>query len=142
LRDVSPADLAMHADLLPEPISSRCRHVVSENVRVLEAVAALESHDLGLCGRLMTESHKSLRDDYAVSCVELDLMVALARKVPGVLGSRMTGGGFGGCAVSLVETGAVDRFTDIVARAYRDATGKAPRIFACSPGPGVGAVVA
>lgn len=140
LRDVSPADLAEHADLLPLPISSRCRHVVSENGRVLEAVAALESHDLALCGRLMTESHKSLRDDYAVSCPELDLMVAAANKVPGVLGSRMTGGGFGGCTVSLVETAAVDHFTESVGGAYRDATGQAPQIFACSPGRGVGSV--
>lgn len=140
LRDVTEVDLAEHADLLPEPILHRCRHVVDENARVLEAVAALESGDLALCGRLMTESHESLRDDYAVSCPELDLMVELARGVPGVLGSRMTGGGFGGCTVSLVETGAVDRFTEGVGRAYRDATGTQPSIFACAPGPGVGLV--
>jgi len=142
LRDVVPADLAACASLLPEPILRRCRHVVGENARVLEAVAALESGDLANCGRLMTLSHKSLRDDYEVSCAELDLMVEIARSVRGVYGSRMTGGGFGGCTVNLVETGAVDRFMEIVAGAYRAATGKAPRIFACSPGPGVGAVVA
>lgn len=140
LRDVTPRDLAEHADLLPEPISRRCRHVVGENMRVLEAVSALEAGDLVLCGRLMNQSHESLRDDYEVSCAELDLMVEIARSVPGVYGSRMTGGGFGGCTVSLVETEAVDRFTETVGRAYHAATGKAPQIFACSPGSGVGPV--
>jgi galactokinase len=138
LRDVSPTALAMHAGLLPEPILRRCRHVIGENARVLRAVAALESGDLALCGRLMSESHLSLRDDYEVSCPELDLMVALAGGISGVLGSRMTGGGFGGCTLSLVETQAVDRFTETIGSAYRAATGKDPSIFACSPGPGVG----
>lgn len=138
LRDVSQEDLAAHAEGLPAPISRRCRHVISENARVLRAVAALGCGDLALCGRLMSESHLSLRDDYEVSCAELDLMVELAERVPGVLGSRMTGGGFGGCTVSLVETQAVDRFTETVGQAYRNATGKNPSIFACSPGPGVG----
>jgi galactokinase len=128
----------MHAGLLPEPILRRCRHVIGENARVLRAVAALESGDLALCGRLMSESHLSLRDDYEVSCPELDLMVALAGGISGVLGSRMTGGGFGGCTLSLVETQAVDRFTETIGSAYRAATGKDPSIFACSPGPGVG----
>jgi galactokinase len=140
LRDVTPEDLERHADLLPEPILRRARHVVSENARVLEAVAALESGDLARCGQLMSRSHESLRNDYEVSCAELDLMVALASSVPGVLGSRMTGGGFGGCTVSLVEAEAVDRFTESVGRAYRSATGKQPSILACTPGPGVGPV--
>ncbi len=140
LRDVTSTDLSQNADLLPEPILRRCRHVVGENARVLQAVAALESRDLALCGRLMSLSHKSLRDAYEVSCPELDLMVALAHAVPGVLGSRMTGGGFGGCTVSLVEARAVDRFTEMVGRAYKDATGKTPTILACTPGPGVGRV--
>jgi galactokinase len=141
LRDVTAADIARYADLLPETIRRRCRHVVGENARVLQAVAALESGDLALCGQLMTQSHESLRDDYEVSCPELDLMVEITNHVPGVLGSRMTGGGFGGCTVSLVETQALDRFTEAVRRAYRDATGKAPQIFACAPSPGVGPVV-
>jgi galactokinase len=141
LRDVTMADLAKHATVLPETILRRCRHVVSENDRVLSAAAALESSDLALCGRLMNESHRSLRDDYEVSSSELDLMVALANGLPGVYGSRMTGGGFGGSIVSLVEAGAVDHFRESIARAYRDATGRDPSIFACSPGPGVGPVV-
>jgi len=141
LRDVTAADIARHGDLLPEPILRRCRHVVGEDARVLQAVAALEAGALAFCGQLMTESHKSLRDDYEVSCPELDLMVELANNISGVLGSRMTGGGFGGCTVSLVETGAVDRFTETVGRAYRDATGKQPSILACAPGQGVGPVV-
>lgn len=141
LRDVTPHDLERHAGLLPEPILRRCRHVVSENARVSAAAAALDSGDLALCGRLMNESHESLRTDYEVSCPELDLMVELARGVRGVLGARMTGGGFGGCTVSLVEAEAVDRFTEIVGRAYQEATGKVSSIIACRPGPGAGPVV-
>jgi galactokinase len=137
LRDVSMADLTCCADLLPEPILRRCRHVVGENARVLEAVAALNHRDLARCGWLMNQSHDSLRDDYEVSCAELDLMVKIARDLPGVYGSRMTGGGFGGCTVSLVEAEAVDRFVESMGRTYRDATGKQPTIFVGSPGSGV-----
>lgn len=141
LRDVTPERLAERATLLPETVFRRARHVISENNRVLEAAAALEAGDLILCGRMMNESHASLRDDYEVSCPELDLMVELASGVEGVFGSRMTGGGFGGCTVSLVETGAVDRFAAIIGKAYRNATGLTPSIFCCSPGPGAGPVV-
>lgn len=141
LRDVTTAELMEHASLLPEPVLRRARHVVTENARVLAAVAALEAGDLASCGRLMNQSHASLRDNYEVSCRELDVMVELARGTEGVYGARMTGGGFGGCTVSLVETKAVDRFTESVGRAYRDATGRTPTIFGCSPGAGVGAVV-
>jgi galactokinase len=87
---------------------------------------------------LLGESHRSLRNDFQVSCPELDLMVELTLSVNGVFGSRMTGGGFGGCTVSLVEADAVDRFTETVAHAYRDATGLTPTIFACQPGAAVG----
>jgi galactokinase len=141
LRDVTAAQLDQHAALLPEVTFRRCRHVVTENMRVLGAVAALEAGNIVECGRLMNESHLSMRDDYEISCPELDLMVELAQGVGDVFGSRMTGGGFGGCMVSLVAAGGVERFVSIVGNAYRDATGLTPSIFSCSPAPGVGPVV-
>ncbi|HEX4802500.1 MAG TPA: galactokinase, partial [Myxococcaceae bacterium] len=108
LRDVSLATLERLRSALPEVIYRRCRHVVSENARVLDAAAALEQRDLKRCGGLMYESHRSLRDDFQVSCRELDLLVDLASRCDGVYGSRMTGGGFGGCTVSLVDTDAME----------------------------------
>jgi galactokinase len=137
LRDVTAAQLLQHAALLPEVTFRRCRHIISENMRVFGAAAALEAGNLAECGRLMNESHLSMRDDYEISCRELDLMVELAQGVAGVFGSRMTGGGFGGCTVSLVEAGAAHRFAAIVGKAYRGATGLMPPIFCCSPGLGV-----
>lgn len=138
LRDVTIAQLQEHASALPALIFRRARHVVTENVRVIEAVAALERKDFVEAGRLMNASHESLRDDYNVSCAELDLMVELSRKTPGVYGARMTGGGFGGCTVSLVEAGAAEAFADSVGHAYEKATGLAPMVFSCYPGAGVG----
>lgn len=140
LRDVAPEQLTQHGAILPERIFRRARHVVSENARVLKAAAALESGDVAQCGRLMNESHASLRDDYEVSCAELDLMVELARGIDGAFGARMTGGGFGGCVISLVKANCVERFREIVGEAYKSATGLTPSIFSCAPGPGVGAV--
>ncbi len=140
LRDVEPAQLELHAYLLPERIARRARHVVAENARTLAMAAALEAGDFNTCGRLMNASHSSLRDDYDVSCPELDLMAQLARDVPGVFGARMTGGGFGGCVVSLVEAKAVEGFAENVAPAYEKETGRAPVIFSCSPAAGAGPV--
>ena len=105
LRDVTKAEVERARVDLSEVIYRRCRHIVSENARVLEAAEALESSNLKAFGQLMDESHRSLRDDYEVSCRELDLMVELAGRVEGVYGSRMTGGGFGGCTISIVEDG-------------------------------------
>jgi galactokinase len=140
LRDVMPARLEAHRAALPDLIFRRARHVVSENRRVIDAVAALEQSDFAEAGRLMNASHQSLRDDYEVSCKELDLMVELARQAPGVHGARMTGGGFGGCTVSLVDAGAAEAFADSVGPAYREATGLTPTIFSCYPGAGAGPV--
>ena len=137
LRDVSRDQLARHAARLPDLILRRARHVVGENARVLRAASALETGDLVEFGRLMNELHRSLRDDYEVSCPELDLMVELAREVPGVYGARMTGGGFGGCTVNLVEAECVERFRATVGRAYGDARKLTPRIFCCVPSAGV-----
>jgi len=106
LRDVTLDELKQYGKDLPEVIYRRCRHVISENARVILAAEALERRDLEAFGHLMRESHRSLRDDYEVSCPELDIMVELAEKVEGVYGARMTGGGFGGCTVNLVDKGA------------------------------------
>ena len=132
LRDVTPADLERWGAGLPEVVFRRCRHVISENGRVEKAAAALESGDLDEFGRLMAASHLSLRDDYEVSCAELDLMVELAGQVPGVYGARMTGGGFGGCTVNLVRSSAVDRFRESISRGYQKVTGTTPEIYVTS----------
>ena len=133
LRDVSLAHLRQYGLELSETAFRRCRHVVSENARVLEAVEALQGGDLKRFGILMYESHTSLREDYEVSCQELDLLVDIARSLPGVLGARMTGGGFGGCTVNLVESGAVREFTTQLAQKYQAATSIRPEIYVCWP---------
>lgn len=140
LRDLSLEGLESHKSLLSELVYRRCRHIVTENGRVLAAANALLAGDLGLCGRLMAESHASLRDDYEVSCREVDQMVEIALSAAGVFGARMTGGGFGGSVVALVRTDAVEQFRETVARGYRGATGLTPTILSCTPGTGVGAV--
>ncbi len=118
LRDVSVEALRAHEERLPETVRRRCRHVVTENARTLRAAAALEAGGVDELGRLMWLSHESLRDDYEVSCAELDALVEIAAGVPGVAGARMTGGGFGGCTVNLVRRGALERFREIAAREY------------------------
>jgi galactokinase len=142
LRDVGPDELAAHADLLPDTIHRRCRHVVTENARTVAAADALEAGDMAEVGRLMSASHVSMRDDFEISCPEVDAMVELNAAVEGVWGARMTGGGFGGCTISLVEQGAVETFREQVADGYRKATGLRAEIFVCVPGAGVGAVAA
>jgi galactokinase len=131
LRDVTTDDLKTFGGEVPEMIRKRCRHVVTENARVVSAASALEHEDLGTFGQLMRESHRSLRDDYEVSCKELDLMVELAERVDGVYGARMTGGGFGGCTINLVESDSVDSFKETVAKGYVDALGSEPEIYIC-----------
>ena len=141
LRDVTLEELECHKDLLTPVIYRRCRHVVSENERTVSAADALASGDVALFGRLMNESHVSMRDDFEISCREVDQMVALNQAVDGVYGARMTGGGFGGCTISLVEAGAVEAFRQSVAKGYQAATGMEPQIFTSTAGAGVGEVV-
>lgn len=141
LRDVTLADLERHRDLLTPLIYRRCRHVVSENERTVRAADALAAGDVALFGRLMNESHVSMRDDFEISCREVDQMVDLNQAAAGVYGARMTGGGFGGCTISLVKTEAVEAFRHGVAEGYRAATGIEPQIFTSAPGAGVGEVV-
>ena len=118
LRDVTLPMLEATADLLGAQVLRRCRHVVEENGRVLEAVAALEAGDLDLVGRLFAQSHASLRDLYEVSSPELDALVDIAASVPGVVAARMTGAGFGGCTVNLVEPDSVEALRAAVASEY------------------------
>jgi len=139
LRDITLADLERYRSGLPEVVYRRCRHVIRENQRVLAASDALQVGDLARFGQLMYESHASLRDDYEVSCRELDLLVELASTCEGVYGARMTGGGFGGCTVNLVRSDAVDRFENRITDAYARATGKTPDLFVCSAAQGAGA---
>jgi galactokinase len=140
LRDVSMSDLEQYGGDLDPVVFRRCRHVVSENARVLAAAEALQLSDFEKFGQLMRESHASLRDDYEVSCRELDVMVELAESVPGVFGSRMTGGGFGGCTVNLVQAEAVDQFKTVVTSGYIEATGIIPDIYICEAADGAGEV--
>ncbi|MGD8399764.1 MAG: galactokinase [Bacillota bacterium] len=136
LRDVDPAMLEQYRTALGPEIYRRCRHIVSENQRVLESIAALRRGELTHFGQLMNQSHDSLRDDYEVSCAEVDLLIDLARRTPGVLGARITGGGFGGCTVNLVAAAAAPRFIREVGQAYREQTGNEPRFFSCVPAGG------
>jgi galactokinase len=117
------ADFERNQELLPETILKRCRHVVSENQRVMEMVRALEQDDLITAGTLMAQSHESLRDDYEVSCKELDLLADLAQKNETVYGARMTGAGFGGCTVNLVQQNGVEEFRHEATREYKLKTG-------------------
>jgi galactokinase len=139
LRDVTPAELGEAG--LPEPLRRRARHVVTEIARTEEAAAALSRGDLGGFGRLMYASHASLRDDYEVSVPELDALVEAAAATSGVLGARMTGGGFGGCAIALVERARVQFAGASIAAAYAKRFGRSPGWFVTSAADGAGEIV-
>ena len=136
LRDVTPEQLEFKRRKLPELIYRRCRHIVTENARVLEAERALNAGDFAACGRAMNASHVSMRDDFEITCREVDTLPGLAQTVKGVYGSRMTGGGFRGCTVSLIEELAVDKASHIPTEGYRIATGLDVDIFVCAPSDG------
>jgi galactokinase len=136
LRDVESADLETGRKTLTELLLRRARHVVTENERVIEAVKVLEDGDLERFGELMNASHISLRDDYEVSSRELDVLVELAWKQPGVLGARMTGAGFGGCTVNLVRRNAAEAFAEAVARGYQEALGLKAEVYVCQASTG------
>jgi galactokinase len=141
LRDVTLPQLELHRGRLTDTVYKRCRHVISENDRVRNASLAFQSGRNDEFGQLMAESHRSLRDDYEVSCSELDLMVELASKQHGELGARMTGGGFGGCTINLVNAADSLEFQRRVAAAYHSATGLHPDIYICEASQGAGAEV-
>jgi len=129
LRDADLDLLETHRSDLDPVILRRCRHVVTENARVLAATEALEQSDLSTFGRLMNESHRSLRDDYEVSCAELDAMVEAAWEADGCCGARLTGAGFGGCAVALVAAERLEAFVDQVSRVYEQRTGRVGHLY-------------
>jgi galactokinase len=132
LRDVSAGLLQQHARELSPIIAKRCSHVIYENQRTIDAARAFSSGDLSRVGELMAASHCSLRDLYEVSCRELDIMVEAAQDLPGFIGGRMTGGGFGGCTINLVHEENADDFATQIADRYRAATGIDPQVYICS----------
>jgi galactokinase len=136
LRDVSLEQLEAHGAAIAPILYHRALHVVSENVRVLEAKCAFERGDAVAFGKLMNASHESLRDDYEVSAPELDVMVALARRCDGVFGARMTGGGFGGCTVNLVDAANAEAFRAAIAQGYYRETGMHPDLYDGTPAAG------
>ncbi len=136
LRDVTPEELAARADKLPEVIARRASHVVNENARTLAATDALRHGDLKTVGRLINESHASLRDLYEVSIRELDIMAELAQSTEGCYGARMMGGGFGGAVIALVQDSAAERLAQSVSEAYNAATHLKAYIHATKAGPG------
>lgn len=136
LRDVTLAQLEKHRGLLARKVFLRCRHVITENARVIKSVEAFKKGNLRALGPLMRDSHQSLRDDYEVSCKELDLMTEIAASQPGVIGARMTGGGFGGCTINLVETSGADDFKRLLGAQYLSKTGLSPEIYVSSASEG------
>jgi galactokinase len=141
LRDATVPMLEQARERMSEVVYRRARHVITEDDRVLRAAEALREHRLGDFGKLMFESHRSLRDDYEVSAPELDLLVDLAAKQPKLIGARMTGGGFGGCTVNLVESDAVDSFRQEIASQYTRETGRTPDVFVCTPAEGAQEII-
>lgn len=141
LRDVSIKEFEKYAQSLPEIIRKRCRHVVTENARTLSAAENLTKGNFAEFGRLMRLSHESLRDDYEVSCPELDLMVEIAADCNGVLGARMTGGGFGGSTVNLVRRENLDEFKEKVSTEYFRQTQIESKIYVSNPAEGAGEIL-
>ena len=142
LRDITLADFKKYEEELPALTQKRCRYVIEENTRVLEAVAVLKTRHLQMTeetdesliqfGRLMNASHSGLRDDYEVSCSELDVLTDIARSITGVIGSRMTGAGFGGCTVNIVHRDVLETFQRLVTTEYHKHTGIEPEIYLCN----------
>ena len=135
-RDATLADVEAHWDALGDPVNRRSRHVVGEIARTIAAAEALAKNDFEALGPLMAASHDSLRDDFEVSCEELDLMVEIARAIGrsgGVIGARMTGGGFGGSTVTLCESSKAREIAATLSGKYHEATGITPQIFASRP---------
>jgi galactokinase len=140
LRDVTPEQFDSVSRSLPELIARRGRHVVTEIARVGRFVEASDAGDLSTMGALMVQSHRSLQHDYEVSCAELDFLVDTALHLEGVFGSRMTGGGFGGCTVTMLRPDAVPHFSERIAEAYRTRFSVTPAVYSCKPSAGAGEV--
>ncbi len=129
LRDATVDDLKRWGHEMPPDVLKRCRHIITENARTVAAADALEANDLATLGRLMAEAHTSYRDDFEASCREADIMVNLANKLEGCVGARLTGGGFGGCTVNLVESAHAQQFAEKIAAGYEELTGIHPEIY-------------
>ncbi len=140
LRDATVGDLERSRTSMPDNVYRRCRHIITENKRVEEAAAALQASDLKTVGRLMAEAHVSYRDDFAASCRECDTLVELASGQPGLIGARLTGGGFGGCTVNLVEAAEAERFRERMHAAYKAATGIDAEMYLCRAADGAHAL--
>jgi galactokinase len=140
LRDVTLSELQEFGQGMPAVVFRRARHVITENERVLKASEELRAGEMERFGQLMFASHQSLREDYEVSCDELNVMVSLAEKIEGVMGARMTGGGFGGCTVNLVRQDSVADFKNEIETGYRSATSITPQIYICDAADGAGRV--
>jgi galactokinase len=141
LRDVTAAQLEEHRNMLTATTYKRARHIITENERVLKAADAFQSGEIEKLGKLMADSHRSLRADFEVSCPELDTMVDIAVRQRGVYGARMTGGGFGGCTINLVDAANAQEFQEKVAAGYTSATGLRPDIYVCKASQGAEAVL-
>jgi galactokinase len=137
LRDATVDDLAKWGSEMPENVLRRTRHIITENNRTVAAADALERGDLKTLGRLLYEAHASYRDDFAASCPEADILVELASKQTGCIGARLTGGGFGGCTVNLVETSRAPEFEQTLREGYKKATGIHADIYLCRASAGV-----
>jgi galactokinase len=131
LRDATMEDLARYGAEMSANALKRARHVITENLRTVAAANALISHDLPELGRLMAEAHRSYSQDFEASCVEADAMVELAQDLPGLIGARLTGGGFGGCTVNLVEAEHAPAFAEILGQRYAERIGIVPQIHLC-----------
>jgi galactokinase len=140
LRDVTLARFEAEGGELDDVTLRRARHVITENKRTSRASAAMQRGDAAEVGWLMNESHASMRDDFEISCAELNAMVACARQQDGCYGARMTGGGFGGCAVAVVREGVADRFSRVVAACYEKKTGLVPNTYVCQATDGASVV--
>lgn len=137
LGDLTPEEFEAHKSLIKDEIQlQRAKHAVYENQRTIRAVAALKANNIEEFGKLMNESHISLKNDYEVSCEEIDILVDLAWEIPGVIGSRITGGGFGGCTVSIVKNDAVDTFIEKVGNGYKEQTGNTAEFYVVEVGDG------
>lgn len=138
LGDLTPEEFEAHKSLIKDEIQlQRAKHAVYENQRTIDAVTALKAGDIERFGKLMNQSHISLRDDYDVSCEEIDILVDLAWKIPGVLGSRITGGGFGGCTVSIVKNESIDTFIETIGKTYLEKVGHEAEFYTVDIGDGV-----
>ncbi|HUZ04675.1 MAG TPA: hypothetical protein VMU62_04910, partial [Acidobacteriaceae bacterium] len=142
LRDATEAEMLQYAQEMPEGVLRRCRHVITENRRVMQATEALRQNDFVRFGRLLCEAHNSMRDNYEASCPEADILVELAMRQPGCYGARITGAGFGGCTVNVVDAEHASQFMEAISAAYLQATGKHAEIYLGRASNGAGPLLA